>query len=271
MKTPSTALHPTNNMTRNILTKTGSGLSPIALSKAYADWWVHLAASPARQWELGCQALALSIRTTSQIFTPKADDKAESDKQDHRFEASDWSQWPFNAFKESFKSTEQWWDQAAQVPGVSAHHTHMTRFYARQMLDAMSPNNYPLTNPEVLRSGYASLGHSRIKGYQNYLHDTAQQLGAGLSKGLKAMAPLPYAVGKDVAVTPGKVVFRNHLIELIQYEPATSMVAAEPLLIAAVVHHEVLHPGLVTRQFHGSFFGGKRLHRLYGVLAQPRS
>jgi polyhydroxyalkanoate synthase len=231
MKTPQSALQSTDIRVKNILAKSGSGLSPVALSKAYADWFLHLAASPARQWELGCQALALSVRTATQVLMPKAADKAESDTSDHRFEGSDWRQWPFNAYKEGFKSAEQWWDQAVQVPGVSAHHTHMVRFYARQMLDALSPNNYPLTNPEVLRSGYSSLGRSRIKGYQNYLHDTAQHLGAGLPKGLKPMVPLPYAVGKDVAVTPGKVVFRNHLIELIQYEPATSKVAAEPLLI----------------------------------------
>lgn len=117
------------------------------------------------------------------------------------------------------------------MPGMSVHHTHMVCFYARQMLDMLSPSNYLFSNPEALKLGHSTQGQSAIKGYQTYLKDLAHQFRIGPPSAVRDLEPLPYAVGKDVAVTPGKVVFRNHLIELIQYAPATNKVAAEPLLM----------------------------------------
>jgi polyhydroxyalkanoate synthase len=218
-------------MTKNLLKQSPSGLSPIAMALAYTDWALHLASSPARQWDLARQAIALPAETAARLNAQKTADAQPLDAQDHRFDDPAWARWPFNAFKETFQATEAWWDQAAQIEGMSAHHTHMMRFYTRQMLDALSPSNWALSNPEVLKLGYATMGQSLRKGSQSLLKDLGKQWLTRLPGAHGVLAPLPYAVGQDVAVTPGKVVFRNSLIELIQYAPTTSTVAAEPLLI----------------------------------------
>jgi len=112
------------------------------------------------------------------------------------------------------------------------HHQHVANFFTRQIVDAMSPSNATLTNPEVLRSGIESLGMSFAKGMQHYLHDEYKKFKQiNLSNDEPLLAPLPYEVGVDVAITPGTVIYRNELIELIQYAPNTVEVKAEPILI----------------------------------------
>lgn len=96
---------------------------------------------------------------------------------------------------------------------------------------AVSPSNWPTTNPEVLKKGQESMGQSWIKGYQSYAKDMMEQHKARHSVDGDPLKALDFEVGKEVALTPGKVVFRNHLIELIQYTPTTDKVFPEPLLI----------------------------------------
>ena len=231
MKTPVSPVHVAHDLIRTPLAKSASGLSPIALALAYADWALHLAASPTSQARLARKAMALPLQTAARILSPTVGDKATNDAQDHRFDGPAWSQWPFKALQEAFQATETWWDRAAQIPGVSAHHTHIVRFYTRQILDSVSPSNLPLANPEALKLGYTTLGQSWIRGYRNLLLDMAKQQHARGPTEPSALPPLPYAVGQDVATTPGKVIFRNPLVELIQYAPCTSTVTKEPLLI----------------------------------------
>ena len=210
------------------------GLSPTALGLAYADWALHLAASPMRRALLLQQALTMPAQIASRLLANATGDAGAPAEQDHRFDGNGWSQWPFNAFKETFKASDAWWQAAAQVQGVSQHHQHMVGFYTRQMMDALSPSNWPMTNPEVLQLGVSTLGQSWVKGYQNYLKDLkvlGQQQRARQQTDPSATAPQDYVVGRDVAVTPGKVVFRNHLIELIQYTATTATVYPEPVLI----------------------------------------
>ena len=216
------------------LLKVSLGLSPISLTLAYADWAMHLATSPGQQLLLAQRALALSQQVlTSPSLRPAAaeDEPQAAPEEDPRFIDTGWQQWPFNVLKESFKATNAWWHEASQVEGVSSHHRHMVDFFTRQGLDALSPSNWPATNPEVRKKGKESLGQSLIKGYQHLaldLLDRQQQKSMAATGRLK---PLAFKVGQDVAVTPGKVVFRNHLIELIQYTPTTATVYPEPLLI----------------------------------------
>ncbi len=216
---------------RALVAHSTMGLSPKALARAYADWSMHLAASPMRQAQLWQKAFALPGQVAASLLTTTPGETAVPAEPDHRFDGNGWSQWPFNVFKETFKASDAWWQAAAQAPGASQHHQQMVSFYARQVMDALSPSNYPLTNPEVLRLGISTLGHSWFKGYQSYLKDRAQQQRTRLQTDPGATAPQDYVVGKDVAVTPGKVVFRNHLIELIQYTPTTNTVYPEPVLI----------------------------------------
>jgi len=207
-----------------------SGLSPIALALAHADWALHLMVSPGRQALLAQRALELSLQAWRNTFDDKSD-TAPAEK-DARFADPGWNQWPFNAFKESYKAVDAWWrDLAQQDGGVSRHHQHMVNFFTAQALDALAPSNWALTNPEVLRAAKASSGQSLIKGMQFFLEDLQEQFNTHADSGAQTLKPLQYAVGKDVAVTPGKVVFRNHLIELIQYSPSTTEVQPEPVLI----------------------------------------
>lgn len=217
---------------RQQMAKFNLGLSPISLALAYADWAMHLAVSPGRQMLLLQQAIALSQQVLSKPWqnTPATDGKPEPEK-DPRFSDLGWSRWPFNVLKAGFKARDAWWRESIQVDGVSRHHHHIVDFFTRQGLDAMSPSNWAATNPEVLKKGRDSLGQSWFKGYQSYAKDLLEYQNARASAKPGTLHALDFEVGKDVALTPGKVVFRNHLIELIQYTPATEMVYPEPLLI----------------------------------------
>ncbi len=147
--------------------------------------------------------------------------------EDHRFSDPAWSQPPFNLISQAFLLTEEWWRDATVGPaGVAKAHGDVVAFAARQMLDVFSPSNFALTNPEVLTETAKEAGGNFAKGFRNYVEDirrTAQGLPMDEVKG--------FIVGEDVAVTPGKVVLRNQLIELIQYAPLTGNVRPEPVLI----------------------------------------
>lgn len=206
-----------------------SGLSPIALALAHADWALHLMASPGRQAVLAQRALELSLQAWQNAAGGAGE--AAPDK-DGRFADSAWREWPFSAFKEGYKAVDAWWrDVAQQGGGVQRHHQHMVNFFTGQALDALSPSNWALTNPEVLRSAQASQGRTLREGMEFFLQDLREQMNARADTPAEQLEPLEYAVGKDVAVTPGKVVLRNHLIELIQYSPTTAKVLPEPVLI----------------------------------------
>ena len=216
------------------LAKANKGLSPISLTLAYADWAMHLAVSPGQQMllaqhgaELAQQALTRSLQKESEV---DADGKP-IPEMDPRFNDEGWCKWPFNVMKEGFKASDAWWQASTEVDGLSKHNHHLVSFFTRQGLDALSPSNYAVTNPEVLRAGKDSMGQSWIKGYQNYVKDLQAYQKARRSTDADDLKPLDYEVGKEVALTPGKVVFRNHLIELIQYTPTTKKVYPEPLLI----------------------------------------
>ena len=199
-------------------------LSPIALSLAFADWAWHLAASPGRQLELTTLAAQLASDT---LRTPLhgAEDGAVPNG-DPRFRAEGWGQWPFSLWRAAFNNAETFWREAARVPGVTEHHTALVDFFARQYLDMMSPANRLLTNPVVLKNAFDSGGTALAQGWQNWLADAT-----GVPTAEDIANQDRFVVGGNVAVTPGKVVYRNHLIELIRYTPQTDKVRPEPLLI----------------------------------------
>jgi len=207
------------------------GLSPSSAMLAYLDWAVHLANSPGKQAELFKKALRKSVRFTAyaaRLVTGNEEGVCiEPLPQDHRFDAPDWQQLPFSLWFQWFLLIQQWWYNAtAGIEGVSRHHEDVVSFSARQILDVFSPANNPVTNPEVLRATLESGGINLVRGFQNFLEDweraLLQQPPVGADR---------FRVGKEVAATPGKVVYRNRLIELIQYAPATEKVHAEPILV----------------------------------------
>ncbi|MFT0533709.1 PHA/PHB synthase family protein [Castellaniella hirudinis] len=205
------------------------GLSPIALALAHMDWAMHLLSSPGRQAVLAQRALALGWQAWA---APLAQPDPEAPHQDGRFAHPAWNQWPYTALTAGYQALDTWWREAAQQGnGVSAHHQHMVNFFTGQALDALAPSNWLWSNPEVLQAARETGGRSLRDGWAFFLQDLREQLAAGPDTPPEQLEPLAYAVGQDVAVTPGKVVFRNPLIELIQYSPSTDQVHPEPILI----------------------------------------
>lgn len=212
------------------LTRRTMGLSPIALALAAADWAMHLAASPGRQMVLGQRALALAQQAMASAVNPPMDENGQPiADNDNRFIDASWRQWPFSALKEGYKANSAWWREAVQVDGMSRHHSHMVEFFNRQIMDTFTPSNWLLTNPEALNKAQETQGQSLLQGYQHFSEDLRKAETARSTPDV--LEPLTFEVGKDVAITPGKVVYRNHLIELIQYTPTTDKVYPEPLLI----------------------------------------
>ena len=221
-----------NRSTHAAIAKTTMGLSPAALVGAYFDWITHLATSPGKQLQLSEKAAHkwLRILQYASHCAMKGGSAAhciEPLPQDKRFRDEAWQQWPFNIAYQSFLLTQQWWHNATTgVPGVTCQHERVVEFATRQMLDMFAPSNSILTNPEILRKTQAEAGQNFLRGFQYWMEDLERVQGRKPPAGAEAFRP-----GEHVAVTPGKVVFRNHLIELIQYAPSTGKVSAEPVLI----------------------------------------
>jgi polyhydroxyalkanoate synthase len=145
---------------------------------------------------------------------------------DRRFEDPAWLTMPFNFYRQSYSIAEAWGEAVAlSAPWVSRGGAPRAAFQAHQWLDLFSPSNIPWTNPEVLEATRAQHGENLARGFTNYLTDLGELLAPSAS-GTPRFAP-----GEDVAATPGKIVFRNELTELIQYAPTTAEVRAEPILI----------------------------------------
>lgn len=213
------------------VSKLTGGLSPAALALAGFDWWMHLARSPGKQIELAekaaRQATRLSIHLATTAGRLDAPSCIEPLPGDNRFRDEAWQKPPFSCLAQAFLLNQQWWHHATHdVPGVTPHHEEVVSFVVRQVLDMFSPSNNPLTNPEIIARSVETGGQNFVDGFQNWLEDTRRTVTNQPPVGTEE-----FGVGEDVAVTPGKVVYRNHLIELIQYAPTTEAVHAEPILI----------------------------------------
>jgi polyhydroxyalkanoate synthase len=200
------------------------GLSPAALGLAWADWLVHLANQPGRRSQLARQAVrdAMALNATAMGFPV---DPITPPPEDHRFAHPGWQTAPYSLAAQSFLRVERFWrDATTDVPGVSRPHERMVGFLARQMLDMMAPPNFPFLNPEVAEANRTQSGANLLHGLDHLLEDIGGTAGS-------KPETLPLQPGRDVAITPGKVVLRNELIELLQYSPSTEMVHPEPILI----------------------------------------
>ncbi|HSS65157.1 MAG TPA: alpha/beta fold hydrolase [Gammaproteobacteria bacterium] len=204
------------------------GISPQVILAAYSDWLLHLSTSPGKQVQLAEKAwrkwATLAHYAGECARCPDSPACIEPLPQDRRFSAPEWKKWPYNFLYQSFLLTQQWWHNAAtEVPGVSRRSEDIVEFTTRQVLDVFSPSNFAWTNPEVIEATLRERGQNLVRGMNHLAEDISS--GGGRDRDLQ------YEVGKDVAVTPGKVVHRNRLMELIQYAPVTDKVHPEPLLI----------------------------------------
>lgn len=154
----------------------------------------------------------------------------EPDKSDKRFRSEEWTKNQiFDYIKQSYLLTSKTInDMVAEVDGLSETDHKKVDFYTRQITDAMSPSNFFWSNPDVLKRTYETKGENLIKGLEHLLED----LKNGRGQLNPRMVPDGvFEVGKNIAVTPGKVVFQNDLMQLIQYTPTTEEVYKRPLLI----------------------------------------
>jgi polyhydroxyalkanoate synthase len=207
------------------------GVTPAGLAGAYFDWLSHLWMAPGKRLQLvekaARKAQRLGMWASHAAFDPSACPCIEPLPQDRRFADAAWCRFPYNVIYQSFLLTQQWWHNATTgVDGVEKSHEAVVAFAARQLLDVVSPSNSPLTNPEIAAATLSEGGFNLVRGAQNFLEDWQRAVA-----GKRPVGAENYRPGREVAVTPGKVVYQNRLIEVIQYAPATPEVAAEPVLI----------------------------------------
>jgi polyhydroxyalkanoate synthase len=207
------------------------GVSPNALAAAILDWSSHLMRAPGRQIELSLAVWSNLARLQRYAWRSMAQAEAEPPfaprENDRRFAAKEWREAPFNMIAQSFLAVEDFWDRATcELRGMSPKHAERVAFMARQALDAFSPSNNLFLNPILLRSFQIDAGMSHVRGVMNFIDDMSRAMAGEPPRLLDEIQ-----VGMDLAVTPGRVVFRNELMELIQYSPTTDTVMAEPVLI----------------------------------------
>src|SRR6056297_4347915 len=211
---------------RQALARYLGGSSPASLFSMWTDWSVHLAMAPDKQADLARRAAGhwLSWMT---FVTQGCPDDAEArpilpQTSDRRFRDDGWKSPPFAAWEQGFLLAEDFWDKAtSDIPGLDPAHDRAMTFVMRQMLDAVAPTNFVATNPEVLARTVETGGANLQHGVSRFLQDR-QKMHRKTGNA---------QVGKEVATSKGEVVYRNHLIELIQFAPTTDAVHPEPILI----------------------------------------
>ena len=207
------------------------GITPAGLANIWFDWMSHLAISPGKQIELVEKAARKSTKFARHVgqlaLRPNTPPCIKPMPNDRRFSHPGWQQWPYNMIYQGFLLNQQWWYCATtHIDGLSPATEEVLFFTARQLLDRVAPSNFPWLNPEVAQATLASGGLNLWQGWQNLVEDWERS-----TSGRKPLGVDAYEVGKTLGVTPGKVVYRNRLMELIQYTPTTEKVYAEPILI----------------------------------------
>lgn len=216
------------------LSKFGGSLSPAALAMVLLDWVMHLLIAPAKRYDLSTKAFESYMEYILWLFSLSGFNvykgdiaHVEAGVKDPRFKEEGWKEFPFNIYSNTFLVWQDWWQQAVtNIRGVSCHHEHMMQFLTRQVLDFYSPSNSPFTNPEIISKAVETGGTNFVDGFNNLSED--------LYRSYHKLPPLgaeKFKVGENLAITPGKVIFRNRIMELIQYSPTTEEVYAEPILI----------------------------------------
>ncbi|WP_296479459.1 alpha/beta fold hydrolase [Roseinatronobacter sp.] len=213
------------------LAKLTSGLSPHAILDAWGDWAMHLARAPGRQIELMERAqanwLKLAHFAAATTLGQGPEKPFAPGRYDTRWTHEGWNKPPFAIWQQGLLATQDWWQGAtSDLRGLKRENAQRTGFMMRQLLDTVSPANFPAINPEILEKTWQTGARNLFDGAVHYADDAYHILA-------NEHRPVPeeFALGKVLACTQGEVVYRNDLIELIQYSPTTDTVQAEPVLI----------------------------------------
>jgi polyhydroxyalkanoate synthase len=208
-------------------------IDPLNISGAFLELLKGMAANPAAiveaQMQLWHDYMELWERSARRLMGGKVEPMVAPRPGDKRFHDKDWQEnQVFDFIKQSYLLTANWLQRTVGgIEGLDAKARRRVEFYTKQFADAIAPTNFVLTNPEVLRATMQTNGENLVKGLKNLLEDLDRG-GGSLSIRQSADA---FRVGENIATAPGKVVFRNELIELLQYEPTTKEVYERPLLI----------------------------------------
>ncbi len=226
--------HPYAALDRGVmasLARMTGGISPHAMIDAWGDWAMHLARAPGRQLELmeraGANWLKLAQFAASGLWGKPAEKPFRPGLHDTRWSHDGWDRYPFALWQQGFLATQDWWQAATDdLRGLRKQNNERTGFMMRQLLDTASPANFPMANPEIIETTWKSAGRNLVEGALHFADDARRVLA-------QEHRPVPeaFALGTALAATPGKVVWRNDLMELIQYAPSTEQVHAEPVLI----------------------------------------
>jgi len=212
----------------------GGNVDPLNVGKAFTDFFAQTMANPAKamqsQFELWQEYLKLCEQTGNRLMGSDSSPVIKADDKDKRFKDAAWEESVvFDFIKQSYLLTARWMqEQVKSAEGMDDKEYKKVDFYTRQFVDAMAPSNFLMTNPEAIKATIDSKGENLVNGLRHVLED----LKSGGGKLNIRMTDLnAFEIGKNVAATPGKVVFRNDLMELLQYTPATEKVHKTPLLM----------------------------------------
>ncbi len=210
------------------------GADPLNIGQAFLEMTTRMMADPAKlveaQAALWRDYMELWTSTTKRMMGEAVEPVAEPEPGDRRFKDASWSESAlFDFIKQSYLLSARWLQSTVhEVEGLDDKTARKVDFYTRQFVDAMAPGNFLMTNPEALRVTAESRGENLIRGLENLIED--MERGDGRLD-IRMTDPDAFEVGVDIAVSPGKVIFQNELMQLIQYAPATDKVHRLPLLI----------------------------------------
>ena len=207
-----------------------AGEAAKSLGEIARHWVTEPGKLAAAQGELFKSYADLWGRSVRRFLGEEVEPVVEPEPGDNRFQDPDWSSGQyFDFWKQAYLITSRWAvDVTRNTEGVDEKTRKKALFYLNQMLAALSPSNFALTNPEVIRTTLATNAENLVQGMTHFVHDLEQ------SRDLLRISQTDLAafeIGRNLAITPGKVVFQNELIQLIQYAPATEEVYERPLLI----------------------------------------
>ena len=226
-------LTPTNLQTQFQMARVMASLST-DLGRAYAQWAAALATHPGfvmkHSMSLTGDYLGISGELLRQTVGNPVNGNGAGFGGDRRFTGASWERRPvFNAVRKAWQATTKTTLSLADgTPGLDEDTARKLRFFTGQFLDAMAPSNFALSNPEVHAATRESKGRNFVEGVRNFWSDLDLKHGR-LKISMSDMGA--FKVGRDLAVTPGKVIYQNELMQLIQYTPTTPKVARRPLLI----------------------------------------